>query len=496
MRGVVLVLLAFAAILAGPVKGNAQTSDDCTPAPAAIDFDDLSVGDEYVVSDTISSGAASLLVLPFDDSSEEFGTITVDPADPVGDAGGSGFELFVNNVLAEFSFPTGVDGISLRFDHGTGVGRVVLNEVPRDVNSGFLELDGQTVDEVQVSIEEGAIGDVMVLDGRIESFAIGGGELSIDDVVPRASCPDLAIVEVSTPRPVDRGSGIEFSILVENVGTAAADRTEVVVSSPLTEAVSDLVGPLDPGRSQRVVLTVPVPEELFGRTEEFTVTADPAREVNEVTFDNNQEVLPVRLPAPPERLAAPDLSLAVGSWAVTEDRLQIPVSISNEGNAPSRLTTVTVTGEGWSSPSADVRRLRPRRSVSITLDVVIPESARGNASELTITLDPDELVADLDRSNNVRQVTIEVPVSGDAIDTRAAWPAPVIGATLVVILVGLVIWRLLRPPPVPAVSARLRPGRTELVIIPKPDGGAHHTVRLVPHHDPGIQELRRGGKPR
>jgi hypothetical protein len=134
--------------------------------------------------------------------------------------------------------------------------------------------------------------------------------------------------------------------------------------------------------------------------------------------------------------------------------------------------------------------------VGITLDVAIPDSARGKASELTITLDPEEVVTDLDRSNNVRQVTIEVPASGDATDTRAAWPALVIGATLMVILVGLLIWRLLRPPPVPAVSARLRPGRTQLVIIPKPDGGPHHTVRLVPHHDPGVQLLNRGGKPR
>jgi len=483
------VLLVSAAVLLGPVTGSAQTSDDCTPAPAAIDFDDLSAGDEYVVGDTFLSGAASLAVLPFDATSEEFGTITVDPAEPEGDAGGGGLELFVNDVLADFSFPTRVDGISLRFNHGTGVGRLVLNDVPRDVSFGFPELDGQTVGGVLVSIAEGESADVMTLDGRIESFAIGGGELFIDDVAPRASCPDLAI-QVSPPRPDERGTAIEFSVLVENVGTAAAGRTEVAVTSLGSEPVSELVGPLRPGRSEGVVLTVVIPKERFGQTEEFTVTADPAGVVNEVTFDNNETTLPVRLPSP-------DLSLTVGSWTATDDRLQIPIVISNEGDAPSRLTTVTVTGEGWPSPSADVRRLGPGRSVGITLDVAIPESARGNASALTITLDPEEVVADLDRSDNVRQVTVEVPASGDATDTgRAAWPALVIGAILVAVLVGFVIRRLLRPHPVPAVSARLRPGRTELIIIPKPDGVPHHTVRLVPRHDPGVQLLQRGREPR
>src|SRR4029453_1481338 len=115
------------------------------------------------------------------------------PADPEGDAGGSGLELFVNNVLADFSFPSPGDGLSLGVNHGTGLGSLVLTGVQRDVSFGFSELEGQTVGGVLVSISEGEFADRMTLDGRIGSFAIGGGELYIDDVAPQGSCPDLAI---------------------------------------------------------------------------------------------------------------------------------------------------------------------------------------------------------------------------------------------------------------------------------------------------------------
>lgn len=477
------ILLAFAVVLSAPAAVRAQTVDDCTPAPAPIDFDDLTVGDQYGVGETFTSGAAGLAVLPLVPATEGIGFVMVDPA---GDAGGSGLELFVNDALADFSFPTRVDGISLRFLHGTGVGRLALNGVARDTSFGFPELDGQTIGGVLVSIVEGEAGDEMTLDGRIRSFAIGGVELYVDDVAPRASCPDLAI-QVSPPRTVDRGSRLEFPVVVENIGTAAAGRTEVVVTGAGSERVSEPVGPLGPGGSEQVVLTVAVSRERLGGTEEFTVTVDPAGSVNEIASDNNQATLPVRLPAP-------DLRLTIGSWTLTDERIRIPIDVSNEGDAPSRSTIVIVTADGWPSLSADVRRLGSGRSVPLTLDMAIPESARGSVSELTIALDPEGVVPDPDPSDNVRQLTVEIPGAVGTTD-RAPWVPIALGAIVLVVLLAIVAWRLVRrfrgQPPV-TVSARLVPGSTELVVVPEPDGSTRHTVRLVPRFDPGVQLLQEG----
>ena len=141
-------------------------------------FDDLQAGSFYEVGDAFTSGPARVSVEPFIFSNGEpfgDGAVTVEGS-------GGGNALFMGNVNLDFDFGGTLELLTLRFGEFGGNLNLEINGDFRNLGSLF-ELDGQTVGGVAVSVsvlptEEG----LLTLGGPIESFSIGGQELTIDDV--------------------------------------------------------------------------------------------------------------------------------------------------------------------------------------------------------------------------------------------------------------------------------------------------------------------------
>jgi hypothetical protein len=94
-------------------------------------------------------------------------------------------EMIVNNILLKFDFGGPVAGLALRFgEYGGNLNIDINGEFVNFEN--FADINGAVIGGVNVSVVNGLGNDqgTLTLLGTIESFAIGGQELFIDDVCP------------------------------------------------------------------------------------------------------------------------------------------------------------------------------------------------------------------------------------------------------------------------------------------------------------------------
>lgn len=158
-----------------------------TPSHAAItlDFEDLVLGDQYYLGDTITTNGVDISVGDFQwgngvwcSASSSCNYAMVDNG--VMSGGGSRQDMEVNNVSLVFKFGS-INGLSLRFGEYGGNLNITINGVFQNFNA-FSDIDGTTIGGVSISVvSSGSLG-TLTLSGVINSFAIGGQELWIDDV--------------------------------------------------------------------------------------------------------------------------------------------------------------------------------------------------------------------------------------------------------------------------------------------------------------------------
>jgi hypothetical protein len=154
-------------------------------AHAPLMFEDLTVGTEYFVGDVITTSGTDIEVMPFEwtgGTSTAAGRAMVDNHQL---AGGSGNDINCNNVNLSFDFPT-LYNLDLLYGEYGGNVNLEINGVKRNVED-FDILNGTMVGGVMVTIlsdptATSANQKIMHLDGKIDSFSIGGQELWIDNV--------------------------------------------------------------------------------------------------------------------------------------------------------------------------------------------------------------------------------------------------------------------------------------------------------------------------
>jgi hypothetical protein len=153
-------------------------------------FEDQRVGAHYVVGDTFTDSGVEMLVDEFQWSS---GTMTPNGFVEIqngGQAGGTGNDLNVNNANVSFTLPASVEGLYLRFGEYGGNLNIRING--DFVNfEDFADINGKVIGGVDVSVFNGHGNDMgmLILNGSVTDFAIGGQELFIDDVC-FISCKD------------------------------------------------------------------------------------------------------------------------------------------------------------------------------------------------------------------------------------------------------------------------------------------------------------------
>ena len=185
---------------------------ECTDAQTVLDFSDLPAGSgefptppSFGVGGTVVTGGVTLTGAPFTLSGG--GAITTGSArrSDAQAAGGSGAELSDNSLLVDFGF--GVTGceLTLRFGDQGGNENLRVNGALAVVGD-LAELDGTSLGGVAIDVTEQADTSfgTLTLTGPIRSFAIGGQEFFVDDVVLTQSAPERQrfVVDPTTDRLV------------------------------------------------------------------------------------------------------------------------------------------------------------------------------------------------------------------------------------------------------------------------------------------------------
>ena len=151
-----------------------------------IDFEDLTFGTVYNVGDTFTSAGVQITGEEFfylPSGSTTGGSATVGNS---GIAGGAGLELgWISNINLSFDFGAPLDGLALQY--GEFGGNINLNINGTLVNvENFADIApvvaGTSVFILDTGSPGQSTGSLFII-GNINSFAIGGQELAIDNIV-------------------------------------------------------------------------------------------------------------------------------------------------------------------------------------------------------------------------------------------------------------------------------------------------------------------------
>ncbi len=159
----------------------------CAPitglGPACIDFESPALGTTYNVGDVFTDSGATMTVKQFQWSNSNWTGGGHASTGNAGLAGGSGQELATNNVNVAVGFPVTPNVIHLNFGEYGG-------NLNLEVNGDFQEFDdfagihGTTIGGATVSVTNGFGNDqgTLMLTGEVNSFAVGGQELVVDEI--------------------------------------------------------------------------------------------------------------------------------------------------------------------------------------------------------------------------------------------------------------------------------------------------------------------------
>ncbi len=202
-----------------------------------LSFEDLTPATEYHVGDVFATAGISLTagIFYWDTGIPYSGGYVM--VDTFGFAGGSGQDIWLNNINLAFDFGVAISGLELRFGEYGGNINIEINGTMVNFEN-FVDINGSVIAGVSVSATGGS-GDgtgMLTLSGVINSFAIGGQELWIDDVCPPST--------------------LEFEVLNFSVTPGASGRpgTEVEVEagcSPDEVGGDEYVVPI-PGTNEQV----------------------------------------------------------------------------------------------------------------------------------------------------------------------------------------------------------------------------------------------------
>ncbi|TKJ30797.1 MAG: hypothetical protein CEE40_03815 [Chloroflexi bacterium B3_Chlor] len=159
---------------------------ECAPAPEVVecvDFEDPPLAQQYFIFDRFNDSGVEITVAAFQWGDGRWTTDGYTHVTEQGLAGGSGQEMWINNVNLDFDFCCTVREVTLKFGEYGGNLNIDVNGIFKNFDN-FADMDGSNFDGVTVTVTDGLGNDTgtLTLSGPITSFALGGQELVIDDV--------------------------------------------------------------------------------------------------------------------------------------------------------------------------------------------------------------------------------------------------------------------------------------------------------------------------
>ncbi len=152
-----------------------------------IEFEDLKPGTAHKTGETFTASGIYITVGPFVwgngiPTNSGFGYVTEGKS-----AGGSGMEMEVNNVTMILNLRSPVNNLSLLFGEYGGNLNIDVNGDFRNFEN-FAEINRLVIGGANVSVLNGFGNDTgyLQLSGKVNSFAIGGQELWIDNICTKS----------------------------------------------------------------------------------------------------------------------------------------------------------------------------------------------------------------------------------------------------------------------------------------------------------------------
>ncbi|MGC9384444.1 MAG: hypothetical protein ACP5D6_07595 [Kosmotogaceae bacterium] len=148
-----------------------------------LEFEGLTVGTKYYVGDSFNESFTQVTAETFyyyGGGSTNNGYAEVQA---VGMAGGSGKEIWTNNVNLEFKFPSVLSSLKLNYGYYGGNVNIEINGALKN-ETDIISFNGSIISGVTVSVSDPVQG-ILTLQGTINSFSIGGQEFVIDHFCPK-----------------------------------------------------------------------------------------------------------------------------------------------------------------------------------------------------------------------------------------------------------------------------------------------------------------------
>jgi hypothetical protein len=161
------------------------------PLSPCVDFEDLTSGTFYHYMDNFVSRGVTITVRKFQDESgnwiEDFASVETS-----GIGCGSGQDMLLVGVNLKFDFGRQITGLSMSFRHWSPNINIKINDDFRNVNT-FADIHRANIGGVDVLVSGSGSSECggLILAGTIDTFAIGGWEMWIDDVCEEVFAPLL-----------------------------------------------------------------------------------------------------------------------------------------------------------------------------------------------------------------------------------------------------------------------------------------------------------------
>ncbi len=205
----------------------------------------------------------------------------------------------------------------------------------------------------------------------------------------------------------DAGDTITITATVRNQGLRAAGGFYVALTSPDLATQSKYVSSLAVGGTTNVSFTYTAPQYTADRTISVTATADSTNAVAESNESNNTRSASFKVLA-----SLPDLTVTslTGDKAVYEagETVTITAVVKNIGKKASAATTVRLTVPGIETFSKNVSALSIGATQTVTFTITAPTALSAQNISVTAFVDPDNIVAESNESNNTRTTTISI----------------------------------------------------------------------------------------
>lgn len=272
-------------------------------------------------------------------------------------------------------------------------------------------------------LDPGSSQGIPVTDQYAELGIVFEGPTALDDAGRRLADGRVAIRTCWAQEFCDDPLVMHFATPVSHVGLRFGIDGQVVSDGALVldalDAEGNRRGSADVGLPEgagpvpvRQALAVDDPE---GRITDAVVHTENVP-IGMLLFDD-VEFVPVEVVTPAPQLLFSGTDAFPGDQVVT-----ITATVANVGDAASAPSAVEVAAEGWPSGSAPLPAIDPGDEATVTVELMIPDAARGTTQLFNLQLDPAGSSGDGDPSDNAAAASVAIP--GAEPGAEEATPTP------------------------------------------------------------------------